>query len=429
MTRMGVFARAGATGINWRVLEWWGAGLALFIFSGAVLPMILAPDGLTHDARARLQAVNLVAYAVTLVLLARHPRALRLALMRNLPFLALLVLPFVSVLWSISGSISLTRAIALTLSSSLAFLIAIRFTPRQFALLVALVMGPAIFASIALGIVAPGVANMPADEPAAGLRGVFVHKNVLGWYAALTLLVAIALIRDRAAPRAQALALAVASAACLLAANSATGLIVVAAAGALFLFHVAFARLRDAGRLVLLFLALAASLIFVVGFGALVAPALEALGRDPTLTGRTTLWRHVDAAIGRSAFVGFGYQAFWSDANPEAWRIRTLVDWVTPHAHNGYRDILLNFGLVGAAFFAWAMLRAVVQGALLNLRRPREGWLWLNVLLGAYLVMNATETQFLVQNEALSVVLSAALIMVGLRAPEARAPTPARGSP
>ncbi|MGO8572661.1 hypothetical protein ACC870_37305, partial [Rhizobium ruizarguesonis] len=38
-----------------------------------------------------------------------------------------------------------------------------------------------------------------------------------------------------------------------------------------------------------------------------------------------------------------GYQAFWTVANPEATHIWLMLGWAAPHAHNGYRDILLLF--------------------------------------------------------------------------------------
>jgi O-antigen ligase len=421
MTPAAVDSSVAVGKIGWRALEWFGVAFALFIFSGAILPLLLAPNGLDEAARAQLRATQLPAYAVTLLLLSRHLGALLLLMRRNIAFIMLLALAFISILWSISGSVSLVRAIALAMSSTLACLIALRFSSHQFALLVAIVFGSSVFASLALALVAPGVASMPASDAAAGLRGVFLHKNVLGWCSAVTLLAGFVLLRERIAPRICAFALVGASAVCLIASNSATGLVAAIAAVALVLFYSAFRRQRDAGRFMLLLVSLGAAALLVLGFGALVAPALEALGRDATLTGRTILWEPIDAEIGRNILLGFGYQAFWSDANPDAWRIRSLVNWPAPHAHNGYRDILLNFGLVGAATFLWLIVKTLIEGMTLHLRRPRDGWLMPNVLIGMFLVMNATESLFLVQNEALSVLFSATVLMVGLRAPEASA--------
>ena len=47
-----------------------------------------------------------------------------------------------------------------------------------------------------------------------------------------------------------------------------------------------------------------------------------------------------------------------------------------------------------------------------------DGWLWLNVIVWVFLVMNLTESLFLVQNDFLFVLFATALLMFGLRAPE-----------
>ena len=74
-----------------------------------------------------------LSFAIVGLLLTRCRDQLRLAVSRSLPLAVLLLLPFASVLWSISGSISLRRAIALLASMALAYVLAIRFTPRQLA--------------------------------------------------------------------------------------------------------------------------------------------------------------------------------------------------------------------------------------------------------------------------------------------------------
>ena len=123
--------------LRWRTLEWWGAGIALFCFTGALVPLFSA------RRRARRLGALQAAPPRAARLRRRHrlpralPRQLLVTVRRNLPFTLLLLLPFVSVLWSISGSITLRRAIGLLFSVALAYLLAIRFTPRQLAALVA----------------------------------------------------------------------------------------------------------------------------------------------------------------------------------------------------------------------------------------------------------------------------------------------------
>ena len=82
--------------------------------------------------------------------------------------------------------------------------------------------------------------------------------------------------------------------------------------------------------------------------------------------------------------------------------------------------------------FVLMVLRAVRQGAVLQCRDPQYGWLWLNVFMIMILVMNLTESIFLVQNDSIFVLFATAVIMFSLYAPVAstssspprRAPAP-----
>ena len=146
-------------------------------------------------------------------------------------------------------------------------------------------------------------------------------------------------------------------------------------------------------------------------------PVLEALGKDATLTGRVPLWELVDRQIADHLLLGFGYQAFWTEANPEAWAIWSKINWQAPHAHNGFRDTMLSFGIGGMTLFVLMLLRAVRQGAVLQCRDPQYGWLWLNVFTVMVLVMNLTENIFLIQNDTICVLFATAIIMFSLYSP------------
>jgi hypothetical protein len=86
---------------------------------------------------------------------------------------------------------------------------------------------------------------------------------------------------------------------------------------------------------------------------------------------------------------------------------------------------LLNFGLIGLVIVAFVVVRAVRQGATLYCRAPEEGWLWLNLLVAWFLMLNLAESIMLVQNDFIFVIFATAILSFGLRAPEiVRRPTP-----
>lgn len=425
---MSVVQPSGAYGptVRWRTLEWLGAGLCLFILSGAIFPLVLTGGGTSVDdgSRSLLRVLPLPVYAIAAALLLRHPMQLLAALRRNLPMLLLLALPFLSVLWSIGPSVTLRRAIGLLGTMFLAYLLAIRFTPSQLLVLVVATLAPCMVLSLLFIGAVPHLGIM--DDGAA--RGIFIHKNVLGWAAALSTVGAGILVIDRShGLRLLGLLALPASLLCLVASKSMTGLLSTTAALGLVWFFFALGKSRGNSRLVLIVVFLQFVALTLFALGELLVPLLEALGKDATLTGRVPLWRLVDAMIAQKIVLGYGYAAFWTPGNVDAWRIWAEIGWQAPHSHNGYREIVLGLGLVGLVTLGTVLVRALWQGAVLYCTRPWEGWLWLNVFIGMYLVMNLTEAIFLLQNDLFWTLFTAAILMISLRYPERTLPAPADG--
>lgn len=399
--------------ISWRTLEWWGAGIALLLQSGAFFPLLLmdADGGLGDAARAKLRLLNMPVYVIAAILLARHPGQAVVAVRRSLPLLVLLSLCVLSVVWSQSPSISLRRVIGLLGSILLAYLLAVRFTPRQLLVLVACVLGAPMLLSLGALVAHPGVAE---------LRGVFLSKNVLGWYAAYASVVGLALATDRSLGlRSQGCALFAMSLACLLASRSATALVSGMVALTLVMLHRTLARAQGAARVFWILVFALITIVVLLSLDFVIVPILDALGKDITLTGRVPLWALVDRAISYRPILGYGYQAFWTPTSSEAWRIWSEAGWMAPHAHNGYRDTMLSLGIVGTVALAWVILRGTAQGIELAHRAPADGWIWFNALFGMFLFMNLTESLMLSQNDFFWIMFSCSAVMFSLRYREA----------
>jgi exopolysaccharide production protein ExoQ len=114
-------------------------------------------------------------------------------------------------------------------------------------------------------------------------------------------------------------------------------------------------------RIPLLLFALAA--IFMLGAlvfqNAAMVPA--ALSKDSTLTGRTELWALVLVAIGNHPWLGYGFDSFWQGLQGDSLTIIRGVGWLVPTAHNGYLDLLLGLGVVGAVLFLAPLLQMTVR--------------------------------------------------------------------
>ena len=407
---------AGGPSISWRAIECWGAGISLFFQAGAVLPLILADaDGaLSDSARSILRIPCLPVYAFTIVILVRNFPQFLTALRRNLIVPSILFLPFLSTLWSIGPPTSLRRAIGLLFCVLLSYVLAIRFTPRQLLLLLFVTLGSCIVLSVAMSVVSPSLANMPDGT----MRGVFIHKNVLGWYSSLMILVASAVLIDGTLGlRRTAFTLLAAGVICLASSGSMTAIIATIVAYCLIGFYSLLQRSSSIGRVVIVLFFVQLAVGILISLHEFLVPALEALGKDATLTGRVPLWELVDREISDRWMLGYGYQVFWTVENPVATHIWLMLGWAAPHAHNGYRDILLSFGIMGMIPFVVLLLHAIRQGASLKCHDPQYGWLWLNVLTIMILVMNLTESIFFAQNDAIFILFTAAIIMFSLYAP------------
>ncbi len=401
----------------WRKVEWYGTWISLFLMSGAVFPLMLDQmnGGLGDAERAKLRLLLMPILLFTLILTARHPGQLVLAMRRTLPLALLAGLAIVSTLWSIEPKITLRRAIGLDLTMLLSYLIAIRFTPRQLLSLMSSVLGLSLIASLLLAVASPSIAFMPDGT---GLRGVYTHKNVLGWAACISTILAFGLMSDPARQfRRRGKVLLVTSLICLAIAGSASSIFSLLVGTSLLGFYKLLPKTRGIGHVMLLLLALELAAIVLVVLSVFLVPFLESLGRDATLTGRIPLWALVDQRIATRPWLGFGYQAFWAPDKREVLAIFGQVQWMPPHSHNGYRDLLLNFGVVGLVLFAVILVQAMCQGAALHRAAPKEGWAWMNVVIGVMLALNLTESNFVVQNDIYSLLLMTIFVMFALRAP------------
>ncbi|SES40435.1 exopolysaccharide production protein ExoQ [Tranquillimonas rosea] len=398
-----------------RLAEWIGVGLALFLLSGAIFPLrAMGADNVLDEAeRAGLRILQLPVYLLTLALAARHSSQVFVAVVRNLPMAALLALCVASVFWSVSGSITGRRVIALLMTMLLAYVIAIRFTPRQQLLLFGGVLGLCTGLSLAAGAVMPGTAYAPGDG---ALRGVFLHKNVVGWTGIFTFVLGIAGIHDHARKvRRASWVLAVMGLVGVLASTSVTSLFGATVGAGLLVVVKSIMRHRGFRRMVLTLILLELAAVLLIALSLYLVPLLDALGKDSTLTGRVPLWETVDTKIAARPVLGYGYGAFWTDGNLAAWEIWSQLQWKAPHAHNGYRDLLLNFGVIGVGVFYVVIAKAVRQGIALCTRDPSGGWLWPMLAIGVTLVLNLSETTFLVQNDLLWLLCATGILSISFR--------------
>ncbi len=129
----------------------------------------------------------------------------------------------------------------------------------------------------------------------------------------------------------------------------------------------------------------AGTLLLGVGGG-----ALEELGKDATLTGRTDIWRLVLNMSGSPIF-GTGFESFW--LGDRANRMWQMYYFHPTQAHNGYIEVYLEMGWIGVLLLA-TIVFAGYRNALAMLKiNPDAGRIRLAYMAVA-LVYNVTEAGF-----------------------------------
>jgi O-antigen ligase len=123
------------------------------------------------------------------------------------------------------------------------------------------------------------------------------------------------------------------------------------------------------------------------------------LGRDPLLTGRVPLWIMSVAAARLRPWFGYGYDAFWLPDGIFTKRIWHVLGWMPPHAHNGFIELWLELGTLGAGLFLVVFTYYAMRSVSFLLKRSSDPMsIWPIVFMAFMLFSNLTEVSFLSSN-------------------------------
>jgi exopolysaccharide production protein ExoQ len=128
-------------------------------------------------------------------------------------------------------------------------------------------------------------------------------------------------------------------------ANSMTALSCFLMASALLLLANSRAVIRRPAVVHLVIAAMLSVSVSVLFLG--VGPGvLQTMGRDPTLTDRTEIWRVILSMV-QNPLLGTGFESFW--LGPRLAKMWSIYWWHPQEAHNGYLEIFLQLGWIGVA--------------------------------------------------------------------------------
>jgi exopolysaccharide production protein ExoQ len=308
--------------------------------------------------------------AIGVLLMARADFAARLVGLA-LPILAMSLFPLLSTAWSVTPVETAVQAMTLAGTALTGFYLAAGLPVRQALRVLAMAATTAAALDLAAIIALPSV-GIEQDGPWVGTwRGLHDQKNGLGAYAALQLLLIVALVRAEKRFTAFAVVGLVLNLFLLITAKSTTSWLTAAACLPIVL--------APRSLLWLIGRALPAGIVMLtlwivldpdVAVGLLQAlPGL--VGKDSTLSNRLPVWDVLAPYIETAPWLGYGYGAFWTEAYMPGEVFLAQIRFLPGSAHSSFFELRLGLGFIGLALMAAVVLHFVV--CLWSCDHPRKG--------------------------------------------------------
>ncbi len=378
-----------------------GSFTVLFLGSG------LHERGLEEGAAQTSVGIRLVeAFVFTgcaALILLRYRRML-VSLRSAWPFVPLVLLAVLSSAWSVDGATSIRHSLVFLTTTAFGIYLGGRFTTAQLQKKLLFFFLLVLVSSLVLLAVKPSYAVDTFHDNA--FRGITEHKNLFGEYMGTFFLLSLTYPFRASFGYAQLGSVLVAATA--LGISHAGTALVAAAVTALMLPVLVIFRFPKKQ----VFPLLVGSLVLVAGLSVFAynnsSTLLLGLGKDSTLTGRSTIWSHVIESIVRRPLLGYGYDAFWQGLKGPSLLITSEVGWQVPHSHNGYLEVLLALGVVGLALFLLCALRMMRDSILYLRRHGGLRGLW-PIMFLLYYLFHATAEASLLVRDGLSYLLFVAL--------------------
>ncbi|WP_395943791.1 O-antigen ligase family protein [Brevundimonas sp.] len=376
--------------------EQWAAGFVVFMLTGALIAPVIAPD---QGETPILRLIWLPVYAVTAGLIVFRFEKIIRAWPAWLMVAALVGLAYVSQYWSIDPGVTDRRVIAMAINSAFGVYLGAAF--RGVALPRVLMHTCLVMAvgSLIMVFAYPKVGVHQFDN--AGLwRGLWYEKNqmglvmVVGAVSAAACLAADHLARNGRKPWVALLALGLTTL-LVVATQSKTSLLCwilgVGLVGGWWTLRQGGAAITVAAVWLGVVASAGAAWLWKVDSGAI----LEALGKDPSLTGRTLIWEALMRKVAERPWTGYGFSAFWGVDSIPAREIRLETQWPVPSAHNGWIDLLVQLGWPGAVAVGLIMaISAVMILVRLNGLGAREGF-WSIGYMAVFFALSLSESVLL----------------------------------
>jgi len=329
----------------------------LFFLSHALIPLLIhgsADDSMVNPIPPLPveRYLSWLMYLFVILQWAIRPGMLLKGLFRN-PFIpALVCLAAISAIWSVNTYETVRSAFALGMATLLGVYLGCRYSLQGLLRLLAVALGLGVVLSLYFGVFIPDIGVAHGFNEGAW-QGAFTQKNVLGQTMVLAATVFALLANRRPAFRAVNIAITGSALVLILLSRSTTAALECGSLAVVGILAILIRRGHRSAAALLVTCLLSVILIVTLTYRERV---LGTVGKDATLTGRTALWSAVSKRIAERPILGYGYGAFWSGSSGPWEDVVADIGFFSPHSHNGFLDLLLDFGAAGSAVFVGAFV-------------------------------------------------------------------------
>lgn len=281
----------------------------------------------------------------------------------GLPLLLFCIYAFLSFKWSNQPDVSMRQGLLLCLTYMVATTFAAKFNWRSFGFVLITIMGLQTFVSLILAVIFPQWGVMSDIYPGAW-AGIWGFKQTLGVAMALGIgftsgyAVTFKSARVFCIPIILTMLLVVYKSE----ATTATLIsgMVIGISIALFI-----ASLNPATAVISFWGIVVVGVTVVLSFTIFKDAIFHALGKAPTLTGRTDIWKAMEGPISEHPTFGWGFQAFWTDksiASPVEGIQQAMDGFRPPDAHSTPMDVKVQLGSIGFFLWSWMFIQLWISG-------------------------------------------------------------------
>jgi exopolysaccharide production protein ExoQ len=338
--------------------------------------------------------------------------AIRTALIAT-PLLAFVLWACATMLWSNDPALTLRQGILLCVTFLISAMLAQTFSWAKLGRMMVMVIGVLAVASFLLAVGKPDWGVMKTIYPGAW-SGIYSFKQTLGLMMALGMALGFGYMAM--VPKAWIwVAPLIAVMAVNIVQSEATTAVVTMGLG-LLCVAVIWLSSRNPSLAVLSIWGLVVGTIAVVLIVVYLAPILfAAVGKAPTLTGRTEIWAALEQPIAARGHLGWGYQAFWTDISMTS-PVNAVEDRMDgfrpPDAHSTPLDIRLQLGIIGLGLAIVVVIKALIDG--LRLAGRHVGALQALPFVVVYASICFTESIGLYPMDVITVFLQTIIIKMAL---------------